>query len=207
MKSIRLSLSFFLFCFTHYLVAQSFFGIEGGAYFFNSRGDIKVGITSEHPLKKYLSIQPEIVYIRKMTPLPTEHLNLNDDDNIVTLVSYIQATITSRIKLEIDNISIQLFAGPYFAYGIKPVLKNNAPFRNFSFDDLRTRRLDLGGSIGAGLSILVPGNKKMFVDYRFNIGLVDLDKKNDQSLYNEGSSFTMGFLLPLKKNKETIEKS
>ena len=199
MKGIRVFCGLILWCFTTGLWAQTYIGIEGGGYFVKRQGDIKLGITSEHQLKSFLTLQPELVYIRKGTSLPTENLTIELDPDVPLspFISYIQTTLTSRLKLHVKNFSLQLLAGPYLAVGLHPNMAN----QQFSFEALQLRRIDFGASIGSGLAIDVPGNKKMFVDFRYNYGLNDLDKDKDASLFNQGFSFTMGFLMAVEKGK------
>jgi len=101
----------------------------------------------------------------------------------------------------------QAFIGPYFSYGLKASAINiediNNPFKEiFSFEDINTHRFDFGVSIGTGLVLEVAKERKMFLDLRYNFGLRDINAHPDRATFNEGTSLTMGFMIPLKKGEE-----
>ena len=98
-------------------------------------------------------------------------------------------------------------AGPYWAYGldVSAVDNDNNLKESFSFEEVGMARTDWGAALGGGVDVEIAKGRKMFIDYRYNVGLKDIALSSDIDTYNEGSSITMGIMVPLKKVKAREE--
>ncbi len=188
------------------LSAQVYLGIEGGGYLAPSETGLKLGIVSDFKIKNFFSIHPELIYIQKGVSLPLENLSAEETYRSPK-VDYFQIPIMCHFHLDIHTFSFQAFIGPYVSYGLKASAINiediNNPYKEiFSFAEIKTHRFDFGASIGTSIVMEVVKAKKMFLDIRYNIGLRDINTHPDRATFNEGTSLTMGFMIPLKKEME-----
>ena len=205
-KLTLLFFSFLMICFYTNLNAQSYIGIEGGGYIAPGETGLKIGIVSDFKIKKFLSFHPELIYIQKGVSLPLENLS-NEITYRSPKVDYIQIPIMFNFSLDMNTLSFQIFAGPYISYGLKASAINiediNNPYKEiFTFEDINTHRLDFGASFGTSLVLEIAKAKKMFLDLRYNLGLRDINADPVGSTFNEGTSLTMGFMIPLKRKEE-----
>jgi len=204
-----LLLFFTIFCHSN-TNAQNYIGVEGGGYFALRQTGLKIGLVSDFKINNFLSFHPELIYIQKGVSLPLEEL-APEQKYRSSKIEYLQVPLLFQIRLDIKTFSFQLFAGPYISYGIKASAVNfdniNQQFQEqFSFDAIHTRRIDFGTSLGTSLVLDVGKSNKMFIDLRYNLGLRDLDKDPSKENFNEGTSMTMGFMIPFRKEKNKEER-
>ncbi|MEM9819483.1 MAG: porin family protein [Bacteroidota bacterium] len=186
--------------------AQLFIGAEAGAYNPLDYSTIKVGLVSDYQLLPSMSIHSELVYIEKLVNLPLDVV-FPEEDFRNHEINYFKIPITFQLKLNIHRVSAKLMLGPYWAYGlgISAIEKDSGERQSFDFSAISVNRMDFGAVIGGGFEILIAKGRKMFVDFRYNVGLMDIDHINSVNSYNEGSAITMGILLPLRTNMKKKE--
>lgn len=181
------------------LSAQFYIGAEAGAY--NPLGyyTVKAGLVSDYQFLPSMSVHSEFVYIEKMVGLPLD-LVFPERDLLNQKISYFKIPLTFQLKLNIQRVSTKLMIGPYWAYGlsVSAINADNGNRSYFNFSEIGVNRMDFGAVIGGGFEILIAKGRKMFIDYRYNLGLIDIDQVDSVSTFNEGATLTMGMLVPLR---------
>ena len=65
-------------------------------------------------------------------------------------------------------------------------------------EDIEVLAWDIGMNLGIGLEKNISNDKKIFVEFRYYLGMKDLFPKGETEIYNEGKSFNLGFLIPIR---------
>lgn len=181
------------------LNAQLFVGLSGGGGI-SSEVLFRAAIPAEVSLNKTISIRTELVYIQRENRDVLQKLN-GDRSYWQPVISYLELPILAKAHLDFKSISVYALAGPKFGYGIKLAanyLEDNTFYEeHFSFSDKGIHQWDIGLNLGFGLEKRINKNRKIFVDYRYYLGLYDLDKDASTSIFNQGQVINLGFLLPV----------
>ena len=200
---MKFSLPLLFLCFSigisFQLSAQSYIGLSGGGGI-NSEVLFRTAIPAEIPINQTLSIRSELVYIQRENR--DILLKLNGDRNYwQPVISYLELPILAKAHLHINSLSIYALAGPKFGYGIKLAanyLEDNTFYEErFHFSDEGIHQFDFGLNFGFGLEKRINKDRKIFVDYRFYLGLYDIDQAASTSIFNQGQVFNLGFLVPI----------
>lgn len=204
---MKLSLSLlFLFVFTgmyFQLRAQSYVGLSGGGGI-NSEVLFRAAIPAEIPINQTLSVRTELVYIQRENRDVLQKLN-GDRNYWQPVISYLELPVLAKAHLRIKSMSIYAVAGPKLGYGIKLAanyLEDNTFYaERFDFRKEKLHQLDIGLNFGFGLEKRINKDRKIFVDYRFYLGLYDIDQSSSTSIFNQGQVFNLGFLVPVITRK------
>lgn len=180
--------------------AQPYVGLTGGAGLSSQIG-LRVGITTEWALNRgNLSLQSEWVYLQRNSK---ELVRKLPDDRRYWLVTidYVSAPLLFKAKLDWEPVALYAVAGPEISYAVGVQANYDEAggiFREkLSFDQLDLNRWDVGLCLGIGVEKIIRNRKKIFLDYRYYLGLRDLDNTSGNDIFHEGKVLTMGFVFPL----------
>ncbi len=165
-------------------------------YSFGSMVDIKI--------VPFVRLQPEFIYYQKGA---TFKGNVAGVDYLSkTTINYLHIPI--NLKLNVPVIPIYFIAGPYLSYGLSGTFYNKSAglvvadntaldfgFEKNSFD---TRPFDFGVNFGTGYhKDLLAGLITVFVEARFDVGLLDTDNIPDSFSKNMNVGINTGILFGL----------
>lgn len=179
--------------------AQTYLGLSGGGGI-STEVLFRAAIPVEIPINQTISLRTEFVYIQRENR--DVLLKLNGDRHYwQPVISYFEWPVLAKAHLHIKSMSFYALAGPKLGYGFKLAanyLEDNTFYEErFDFSDKDIHHWDVGLNVGFGLEKRINKNRKIFVDYRYYLGLFDIDKGASTSIYNQGQVFNLGFLLPI----------
>jgi hypothetical protein len=181
------------------LTGQSMYiGISGGGGLPNEVL-IHGGVPVEIPLKEHFSLQIEAVYIQRenFDLLPKLPRGRN---YIRPVISYMEFPVLGKWKLPFEIVDLYAVAGPKVGYGIhlsSTFEEDNILYaQRFSFTEEGVSRFDIGLSVGAGVEKVISRGRKLFVDFRYYLGLHNINSQPGEEIFNNGKAFALGFLIP-----------
>lgn len=182
------------------LKAQYYLGLSGGG---GISGEVffRAAIPAEAELTQTLSIRSEVVYVQRENRDLLIKL-IGDRNYWQATISYLEIPVLAKAHLHLKSLSIYVLAGPKVGYGIRLAAnysEGSVLFEErFDFDEKEIHRLDFGLNLGFGLEKRINKNRKIFIDYRYYLGLSDIDSgAPTNNIYNQGQVFNLGFLLPI----------
>lgn len=179
--------------------AQSYIGLNGGGGL-GIEQIAKGAIPYERELKDYLSLGVELgVTIRQNQAMIRK---INSPVDIYFLrQSYVELPFYLKLKLPIQDLKPYIHAGGQIGYGLNMWYhyRNDRSWErdSYRFKDAGLKRLDAGVILGGGIEKELVKRQKIFLDLRYYLGLINLDKDPENSVYNEGLVFSIGCLFPI----------
>lgn len=180
---------------------QTFIGISGGADLYE-QVDFRAALIVESKKTDWFYWQAELVYVKRenidiLQKLPT------DKTYVRPVISYLSIPLLAKLNIDISGAGLFILAGPQFskatALTASTWLENGQLlFKNFPIKETQLSFWDVGIHAGIGLQKVISKEKKIFVEFRYYLGLKNISQGENDSIYNEGKSFNIGFLLPLK---------
>jgi hypothetical protein len=179
-------------------------GIKGGMGFAKLSGDdigdcdwrqgMNIGVFTEYSILNLVTIQPELLYVKKGAEAP---YNLFSDQDIpivdtyMAKLDYLEMPVLASVSVPLPSIfQPRIFAGPYVAYN----LKSEGHYSMSSPSDLDfIKSFDYGAVIGVGtdVDLLVA---KVMLDGRYTHGLASIHEDLDD-IKNRTFSVMLGLLL------------
>ncbi len=198
----------FLFLFCCFLAmperafAQNHLGLSAGADLYE-QVDFRVALMVEIQDNDWLSWQAEFVYIKREN-LDIIQLLPAERDFIRPVISYFYLPILMKAKLEIPGANMYALLGPKIGraaavYSTLVSEDKSVVNETFELNELGLGQWDFGLSLGIGLEKEITRNKKIFIEFRYYLGLTDINQLTEDSIYNEGKSFNLGFFLPISQ--------
>ncbi|GJM31347.1 MAG: hypothetical protein DHS20C18_03480 [Saprospiraceae bacterium] len=179
-------------------LAQNYIGLAGGGGTPNKIG-LRLSLPVNIHLAKSLSFQPELVYVEHNT----SHIlrKLGQKDYRSSQAAYLAVPLLLKAAVEFEKLNLFVLIGPRFAYGIRlraNYLTDTGFFREkLKFQDVELQRIDLGVLLGVGLKKTINNNRKIFLDCRYYLGLMDIDLDIDRVVFPEGFFVNIGLLIPI----------
>lgn len=156
----------------------------------SNRTGFLIGGSLEFSVSGPISIQVEPMYIQKGVILEGSNVQVQTDQQIVTVPSYkqtskvafIEIPILVKIKLIPIGVKPYLIGGPFIGFNLSATQLLEA--QGFESQDLdvkdNTSSTDFGVLIGGGIEFPVAPLVSVLIDGRYSLGLTDLDKSADQ---------------------------
>lgn len=202
---IRIVLSLIICCFVSKPVfTQDYLGISGGAGLANEVG-VRAAAVGEFKINNFFSLQPEISFVQRLNKDILRVLEPNIDYRQAS-VEYLEWSVLSKFSLSIETFHLFALIGPKAGYGLN--LKANfieddiLITRKLSFTDQGIGRFDWGINVGAGVEKKIRKGRKIFIDYRYYLGLKDLNEHSETAIFNQGAMLNLGLLIPIINSKE-----
>jgi len=182
---------------------QTYLGLSGGADLYD-QVDFRAAGVIEWSKNPVYSWQTEIVYAKRENVSLLQLLPQNTN-YIRPVISYVEIPFLIKLKLNIPGANLFALVGPKIGYALaaySSLYKENGELINqkIVLEDLEVASWDIGMSLGAGLEKNISNDKKIFIEFRYYLGMKDLFPSGEAEIYNEGKSFNLGFLIPLDRN-------
>ena len=198
---IRIVLGYIICCFITPKVGftQDYLGISGGAGLASEVG-VRAAAVGEFSRNNFFSIQPELSFVQRVNNDILRVLEPNIDYRQAS-VEYVEISVLSKFSLSIEAFHLFALIGPKIGYGLN--LKANFVeddvliTRKLSFTDQGIARFDWGINVGAGLEKKIRKGRKIFIDYRYYLGLQDLNEYSEAAIFNQGAMLNLGLLIPI----------
>lgn len=198
---------FFVFFFLYfgsfsYLNSQTYIGLSAGADLYD-QVDFRVAGLIEWSKNDLYSWQTELIYVKRENVSLLQLLPPNNN-YIRPIISYIEVPFLFKIKLNLQGAKLFALVGPKIGYAMaaySTLYKENGQYDRqvIKLKDLEVVGWDIGMSLGAGLEKDISRGKKIFVEFRYYLGMKDLFPQGETEIYNEGKSFNLGFLIPVNQ--------
>ena len=190
-------------------VSKINFGAQGGAGVSSFQGLLEPGLgyngglTFSYKFADRFSVQSGINYDHKQTW--NEILVVNDDReplynaNIKHSFEFVSVPVLANFNFG-KKLTYFVSAGPYFAYLLKQKMIQNDELQNTVQETTNTgsyNRLEVGFSLGAGISIPIKDNLNLSISLQNNLGLNSLSKpagstfKTNSTLLQLGVNFNL----------------
>ncbi|MCB0661938.1 MAG: PorT family protein [Saprospiraceae bacterium] len=183
-------------------------GLHGGGYYSQAGDGIKLSVTGEIPFNHFISIRPELSFVKK----PFEHdLATLDPEKeyILTFQHGFEMVVPIKFRFDFSKWNFFGAIGPYgtSAFELKGYLVKEAGGQNFrkeriAFEDARLQPYDIGVSIGGGVEKTIANNKRIVLQAYKNWGLIDIDNQPDGVSFTENLVIMLGITIPLGKAKK-----
>lgn len=105
--------------------------------------------------------------------------------------SYLQVPLLVNYHFNLNNFSIQPFAGVYYGLGIGGKAKEDGAKMDLFGDDGILKRSDFGVRVGVGFTL-----KRIYLGAGYEFGCMDISKNNltgDTKLRNNGLTISVGY--------------
>ena len=190
-----------LFLLTTTAYCQKYLGISAGADLYETV-DFRGAASFEWQQANALSFQTEVALVRRENYNLLAFLPLNED-YIRPNITYIEIPFLVKFKMRIDDTAIYALAGPKIGWGLSVVSSKwdekgqpiQIPIR---WEELPIQRWDFGLTAGLGFEKLISNDKKIFLEFRYYLGITDLNTSKESDVYNEGKLINLGFSLPVR---------
>jgi hypothetical protein len=129
-----------------------------------------IGMIAEFEIAQSFYLQPGVLYSGKGSKYSIEGDGMSVDMSIKP--GYIEIPVNALYKVDLSSAKLQLFAGPYFAFGIGGNIEQGSDSEGIKFgstDNDDMKMLDVGLNFGAGIEI-----KNFIVSAQYGIGLTNL---------------------------------
>ena len=191
------------------VLGQHYLGISGGGGI-NTDVLFRAAIPYEYSLSPQLSSQTELSYIQRENRALLQRL-IGERNYRQAALSYLELPILLKAKMSVKSFSVYVLAGPKLGYGLRfsaNYLEDSKLLeQRFDFDEEHIGRFDFGFNLGGGIEKRISKDRKIFIDYRFYLGLFDIDRLDETEVFNQGHVFNLGFLLPIRQAKNTKPQS
>lgn len=194
-------LSFILFLFNSRLNAQTFLGLSAGADLYD-QVDFRAAGVLEWSKNELFSWQTELIYVKREN-VSLLQLLPQSSNYIRPIISYIEVPFLFKIKLNLQGAKLFAIVGPKVGYALaaySTLWKENGELvrQQIKLEDIEVVGWDIGMNLGAGLEKDISNGKKIFIEFRYYLGMKDLFPQGETEIYNEGKSFNLGFLIPIE---------
>ena len=150
------------------------------------------GLISEIGLTDNLKLQPGILYSSKGSKY---EITLFEETFDFTMApAFIEVPVNLMYSFGPGDTKFNVFAGPYFAYGIGGKYKSDGESEDISFgtseeDDMKP--LDIGVNFGVGVNI-----KGFLISAQYGLGLANLTTEDtgDTEIKNQVIGISVGYL-------------
>jgi hypothetical protein len=130
-----------------------------------------LGVISEITLTNSLTLQPGILYSTKGSKYKI------DTEEFSMAPSFLEIPVNVLYGFDLGGAKLDLFAGPYFAYGIGGKSKSGGESADIKFgsgQENDMKPFDLGINIGAGINL-----SNIIISAQYGLGLTNLSPVTD----------------------------
>jgi hypothetical protein len=160
------------------------------------RQGISLGALADYRISDGFSIQTEVNYVEKGMKydlyIVNQSYNISRKYDYLNIPLLAKGTFGNRLCLN-EPISMFAYAGPY--YGIllssKDSFSKGEPSTATELTSMG-KSSDFGAVMGFGASYKLPKKGEIFIDLRYEMGLISIDKQ-DNSLRNKSMEAGIGF--------------
>lgn len=153
---------------------------------------------------EYLAFQFELLFAQKGFKLKGTTSGVYV--SAYTTLNYLEIPLLFRASYPLGPVSIYSILGPYVGFGLKASVGSSVgKIGSYSFKDLGLHPVDFGLCFGGGAGFHI-GRSELFLDLRYDLGLVDcnnIDDSDKPSGYkancNRNFAISIGYLMPLGK--------
>lgn len=170
---------------------------------------LALAIPVEYQTQGLFGVRTGLSYIQKGTRFNYLEAGPNQFFDTKYVIDYLEFPMIAKATFNFNRVNLYLLGGGHAAYAINMrvislSLDPDVPVKEtfqIEFEDAEISRLDLGLLFGGGIEAHIAEDRRIFVEMQYNLGLNDIDKSMTDDAFNEGRTFTMGMLIPLKKKK------
>ncbi|NUQ24858.1 MAG: PorT family protein [Saprospiraceae bacterium] len=179
--------------------AQHYLGLTGGGGFSPTVG-FRAGVVAEWKHRPNVVFLTEATYLQRTSPEILRKLDRNRGYHLAT-VDYVSLNFLIKMQLDLEPVGLYAVAGADISFGARAYARyssdGNIVIDRLLFDELALRRWDAGVCIGGGIEKEIRKRRRIFFDVRYYLGIIDIDKDTAGDIFNEGTFFNLGFLIPL----------
>lgn len=159
-------------------------GQNGANGFDDTRAGIGAGFTAGIPLSPHVSLQPEVLYVRKGAKTTFELTNSQgtvlSSMSVTYAIDYLEIPLLLRVGVPTSgSVEPYFIGGPSVGFKVSEELR----FGDASETWDRVSTSDFGLAIGAGLE-MGRGRTRWLLEARYTVGLTDIGSIPDASLRN-----------------------
>lgn len=187
---------------TPFAWGQVHVGLMGGGGFWGDvevRGAIPVMITKND----FVSFQSELAYTIRGNREILRRVEIEPELSAERLF-YLELPISVKWRLPLEKIQPYLLTGIQVGYGVGVRVKyvESQSYYNWKtdFSNLQLKSWDGGMNLGIGVEKATEKDRRIYISYRYYLGLVDFEENEEGELYNSGGYFSIGFMVPLAEN-------
>ncbi|MCK6561609.1 outer membrane beta-barrel protein [bacterium] len=157
----------------------------------SSRTVFGLGAVVDVPLREKMTLHLEPMYLQKGAK--AEH----DDYETRTEMTYLEIPVLAKYTLGNSLYQPYVMAGPSLGFRLGANYVRDWQEGEDDKTDIkdRTTGMDFGLALGGGVSYPL-GDKSLFAEARYSMGLKDIDTSERSSLKNKGLQFMVGATVP-----------
>lgn len=181
--------------------SQASLGVFGGAGVIPFSG-FRAGIAIELPIQEHLALQSEFAFnyrpnqevVRKVASI------FNSGQGHI---SYLDLPLILKLKLDLEPVHLYGLGGLGIGYGMYVQVDywiDDQFFREWhNVEELDIRHWDVGIFIGGGGEWEIGRDRRLFMELRHYLGVVDIDRNPNTEIYNQHTFLMIGMYFPLYK--------
>ena len=180
-------------------------GIMGGGSL-SDQVIVRGAIPFEIQRNDLLSYQVELAFSLRGNKKVLRQIDFNAE-RAAKSISFVEIPLLVKVGLPVENIKPYLVGGVQFGYGlnVRTEYRRGTEYfkESYSFEEANLSRYDGGVTFGVGLLKTIAKERSIFIDFRYYLGLVNLDRSNSAEIYNEGVTLSLGFSIPFNQKKQS----
>jgi opacity protein-like surface antigen len=155
-----------------------------------------VGATFETRLHKFIWLQTDLLYVRRyQKDVYYKASGAESLDHIA--LDYIALPVGVKFDLDLEHIKLYGVLGVQLAYGMQVEVlfaPEAVPLngQNLAFEEVGLRSWDAGLSLASGFEKMINNRYKLFLEYRYYLGITSLNSMHPVELFNEGGVLNIG---------------
>ena len=166
-----------------------------------------VSIFGEFKLNEIVAFQAELAFRQNRS-----HYLLRFGTQTIhtSIIDYVRLPLLVKLSQKNKWINLIVFGGPNFGYAssiksaetVGNFLIDDATFKKLDFEEYNVRHFDLALTVGIGIEKPIANKFRTSIDIRYDYGLIDVIKSQENSYVNRGITLEVGILIPISKEEE-----
>ena len=178
----------------------------------NQRSNL-VGLTLALPVEvpsgKMFSLRTGLVFIQRGTRFNYLGAGPGRFYDTKYIMDYLEIPLLAKATFSVQPFNFYVLGGvqPGYAVNMRVVrisTNPDIPIKEIfpvDFREAGISRLDIGLVMGGGIQAKIARGRRIFVEMQYHFGIRDISRRPNTEVFNEGRTFSMGILVPLKKKE------
>ena len=173
---------------------------------------LTIALPVEVPSGKMFSLRTGLTFIQKGTRFNYLEASPGRFYDTKYIMDYLEIPLLAKATFSVQPFNFYVLGGlqPGYAVNMRVVristnpdipIKETFPV---DFKEAGISRMDLGLVMGGGVEAEIAKGRRIFVEMQYHFGVRDISRRTDTEVFNEGRTFNMGMLIPLRKKERFI---
>jgi len=168
---------------------------------------LSIALPIEVPSGKMFSLRTGLVFIQKGTRFNYLEAGPGRFYDTKYIMDYLEIPILAKATFSVRPFNIYVLGGGQAGYAVNMRVVRistnpDIPIKEtfpVDFKEAGISRMEPSFVMGGGVEAKIAKDRRIFVEMQYHFGIRDISQRPDTEVFNEGRTFNMGILIPLKK--------